>query len=62
MIYTIQIEQQALAYIRHVLAMRPYSEVAGLITQLDAQQAAQDSAAAVPLDRLGLNRNGGNDG
>lgn len=61
MIYNLQVEQQALGYIRHVLTQRPYFEVAGLIAQLDAQQAAQDNAAAIPIDRLTAGGNGGGD-
>ena len=52
--YTIKIDQQALAYIKSVLAQRPYAEVALLLRGLNAQQDEQDISQAVPVEVLAV--------
>lgn len=50
--YTITIAQTDLIHTMNVLATRPYSEVAALISSLIQQRDAQDEQSAIPIEAL----------
>lgn len=52
MIYQIKIDQRSLMFIKHVLAQRPFAEVAKLIEQIEQQQNEQDASNAIPIENV----------
>ena len=52
--YSIQIDQKAIMYLRHVLSQRPYAEVASLLAEMDNQVNQQDRAAAIPIQQISI--------
>ena len=50
--YLIKLDQKTLMFIKHLIAQRPYAEVAGLLNDIESQQGQQDEANAIPINQL----------
>ena len=50
--YNIKLDQRSLMFIKHVLAQRPFAEVATLLQQIEQQQNEQDTKQAIPIENV----------